>query len=177
MYTVWQVVPFTSGLRRPSEHSWQGQNEKLGRGLAMPDMSDRVPFAGAVAATPAMWKHAAACRQSAMESCLTLPAEEVERLDGSRGCREKKAREARNWADVLARLAVQPSDVWLTPVPTIVPTPAPTLDPAPALTPALVPATIPAPMPVVVQALAPAPTLAPIAAPMPAPTTEREGRP
>ena len=33
----------------------RGPDEKLRRGLAVPDMSDRVPFAGAAAATLAMW--------------------------------------------------------------------------------------------------------------------------
>ena len=75
-------VPFASGLRRPSEHSWQGQNEKLGRGLAMPDMSNRVPFAGAVAATLVIWSkplRAGSPRGRAADA----PAEEVERLDAA----------------------------------------------------------------------------------------------
>ena len=78
-------------------------------------------------------EHAVACRQFARESCRRSPQKKLSALTQPRLPREKGAR-GKELADVLACLAVQPSDKWLTPVPTIVPTPAPTpaLVPAPA---------------------------------------------
>ena len=112
----WLCVPFTSGQHRPSEHAWQEQNEKLGRGLAMPDMSDKVR-----GDTSAM-EHAVACKQSARESC------------------RRSAQKKCVWPPCCPAQRRVADTSW-----TIVLTPAPTLDPAPAPTPALVPAPMPAP--------------------------------
>ena len=51
---VRQAVFLASCLRQSPEFSQQGPDEKLGRGLVMPDMSNRVPFTGAATATSAM---------------------------------------------------------------------------------------------------------------------------
>ena len=65
------------------QSSQQGPDEKLGLGLAVPDVSDRVPFAGAFVAL-LLRCGARRCVQAARHGELpTLPAEEVERLDGA----------------------------------------------------------------------------------------------
>ena len=85
VYAVRQVVSFASGLHRPSEYPQQGPDEKLGRGLAVPDMSDRVPLAGAAAATLAMWG-------SAMESCRRCPRKKLSAMTQQMLLREEGAR-------------------------------------------------------------------------------------
>ena len=79
VYAVRQTVFLASGLRRPPECSRQGPDGELGRGLTVPEMSNRVPLTSGCGDI-CDGERAAAYKQPATESCQCSPQKKLRAL-------------------------------------------------------------------------------------------------
>ena len=137
MYVLWQVVPVTSGMHRPSERSSQGSNETIGCGLNA-QYAEQSSTCGSDCDDTCDMERAVACKWPTKERCRCSQWRKWSALTQLRRPRGKGA-QGQGLAGCGVHLVNEPNDVWMTGAPMTALPPIPTPAPMPARTMVLAP--------------------------------------